>query len=63
MAEKIKWWMLFISICIGITGGVCLLDFARLRKEIDSLNQQVKQQNMLIDYLEQEVQKTKVEDK
>ncbi len=62
MADKIKWWVLLISICIGIAGGMCLLDWTRLREEITSLNKQVEQQNMLIDYLKQEIS-IKLEDK
>ena len=54
--------MLFISICIGIAGGVALLDFVWLRNEIESLSQQVEQQNMLIDYLEKEISQTKLEE-
>lgn len=61
MVENIKGWIVCISTFVGIAGGMCLLDFYRLRNEIDSLNQQIEQQNMLIDYLEQEVSRTREE--
>lgn len=55
MCEKIKWWMLFISLCIGIVGGLCLTQFYRLNNEITNLSRQIEQKDMLINYLEEEV--------
>ena len=55
MCEKIKWWTVFISVCIGILGGISFLDFVRNRNEIDKLNKQIEQKDMLINYLKEEV--------
>ena len=60
--EKIKWWMLFISICVGIAGVVVLLDFNRLTEEITSLNKQIEQKDILIDYLKQEIYEKECEE-
>lgn len=62
MVEKIKWWMLCISIIIGMCGLFILFKVGSLNEEIISLNKQVEQQNMLIDYLEQEVKNESTND-
>ena len=54
MAEKIKWWMCCICIFIGMIGLMFCFEWRSLNEEILNLNKQVKQQSMLIDYLEQE---------
>ena len=43
MADKIKWWMLFISSCIGVAGALCLTQFYRYMTEIDYLKEQIEQ--------------------
>ena len=52
--EKIKWYVVFISLCIGVAGGVFCLDFYRLRDEIDKLNKQIEQKDILIEFLREE---------
>ena len=54
MVDKIKWWMLFISLCIGVAGALCLTQFHRYMTEIDNLKEQIEQKDMLINYLEEE---------
>lgn len=54
MIEKIKWYVVLISVCIGVAGGVFCLDFYRLRNEIDNLNKQIEQKDMLIEFLNKE---------
>ena len=56
MVEKIKWWMLCISLIIGVSGLFVGFKVRSLNEEIMSLNKQIEQQNILIDYLEKEVQ-------
>lgn len=51
MIEKIKWYVVFISICIGIAGAYCSIEYSSLKNEISNLNRQIEQKDILIEFL------------